>query len=960
MKYTVNDIVHGFVVTRVRHVEELSGDLYELTHQKTGALVAWLDNGNENKLFSVTFKTLPENDTGVFHILEHSVLNGSKRYPVREPFVELLKSSMNTFLNAMTFNDKTMYPVSSKNEKDFMNLAMVYLDAVFCPKITENPDIFYQEGHHTELLSVDSTSVYKGVVFNEMKGATSSLDSIISDRLQRELFPDNCYKWNSGGDPRYIPDLTYEKYLETYRRFYHPSNARFYLDGSVPFEALLERIDADYLADAERDETVFEILPQVPVASHEIVNEYEISTDEEADERAQFSFGKIACRWDEPVKVSALNIVFEYLTGSNDAPLKRALLDSGLCEDVSMFLADGIFQPWFCLQVQNMRDEDHEEVLRLIRSTARKILSEGLHKKSIEAAINRMEFSVREPKEPLGIMHAVNAFSSWLYGGDPLLYLTYENTFVALREMLSNGGYEKLIEEVLLSEEGVVYLRTLPSYDHGEKLRAEETERLAKELSAMSLSEKEALVTMNEKLIEWQKTPDSPEALATLPQLDLSEVSPEPQLTPTSIYQSGSLPVIYHEQPCPGIAHITMMFRLTDYTLEELSYAALAAGMYGELPTPAHTVEELQTEIKLKTGRLNIAVDIFSVKNRPELCTPVLSVTCSVLESEIEHARELILELLTQSDFTQEDKIREMVLQEDYYSKTSIEGSGHSVAIGRASAHILATAAVNDAIAGIDGYRQLHSFAENFEEYFPDFARVCTKLSSSLCRERMILSVTAAHEVDLSSFAEAFEPGTPVAEHAAYLLDAPQKECFTIPSQISFAGFAFSPAQFGVPYEGSGTVAAQILSLDYLWNTVRVQGGAYGSGTAIRANDTMICYSYRDPSPVRSVNAFHAMPEYLREFCSSGQNVEKYIISTVSDTEPLRTPYVKGRIATAEYLSGTTVEDKIRYRRQMLSTSHEDLLNWADVIERASRSGAVCVIGFSEAVTDDSYHKEVL
>ncbi|MCQ2553335.1 MAG: insulinase family protein, partial [Clostridia bacterium] len=418
------DKLFNFTVTRVRESKELSGRLVELKHDKVGTEVCWVDNGEVNKLFSITFKTLPSDSTGVFHILEHSVLCGSEKYPVKEPFVDLLKSSMNTFLNAMTFQDKTMYPVSSRNAQDYLNLAGVYLDAVFAPAILKNKNIFYQEGWHIEQ---DEELSYKGVVFNEMKGAMASKDELMIESLLALMFKDNCYGFNSGGDPAVIPTLTYEKFIETYKKHYHPSNARVFLDGSVPIEETLSMLD-DYLSKYEKSEDIPEVSYQVPFAAEETIY-YALGEEEELKDKGQLTIAKIVGKWDNPVKNMAIGVVFNALSDSNDAPFKKALLESGLAQDLDMTVNDDAAQTFISIDAKNIQDGKDAEVIETIKRVAKEQVEKGIDRKALIASINSLEYKIKAPEEPAGLLRAIKSMLSWLYGGDPMMYLECDEYF---------------------------------------------------------------------------------------------------------------------------------------------------------------------------------------------------------------------------------------------------------------------------------------------------------------------------------------------------------------------------------------------------------------------------------------------------------------------------------------------------------------------------------------------------
>ena len=944
MSLSIGSRLHGFTVKNIRPVEELSGSLVEMTHDKTGAGLVWMDNGETNKLFSVAFKTIPENDTGVFHILEHSVLCGSEKYPVREPFVELLKSSMQTFLNAMTFPDKTLYPVSSRNEQDFLNLTDVYLDAVFAPVVGKNPNVFYQEGWHIELDEAGKAS-YKGVVFNEMKGAMSDVDDVIDSSIQQMLFPDSCYGFNSGGDPKAIPSLTYEQYLETYHRFYHPSNAYFFLDGAVPLEKVLARIDA-YLQKYERLEELPEIAFQKPVGSERTVF-YEIGPDQPEENQSHLILGKIAGTWQDKTMLTAADVLCDVLAGTNESPLKKAILSAGLGQDVTLGILDGVAQPVVMLGVRNTEDSNAGEIRALIRKTLKEIAEKGLDKGDLIASINSMEFRTKQMREPQGLMRCINSMSSWLYGGDPLMYLIWNDTFKELRSMVDNGGFDRLLQTLLLDEENQCILHLLPSKTLGAEMRADEAARLEKIQSAWSAAEKEAIADMNKKLTAWQATPDSMEQLSTLPVLSLDEVSEEPEMTETLVGDCGGVKLLYHPVPSNGILHLGLFFSMTDYTAEELGSLAMLGSLYGNLPTASHPdAADLQREIKTWLGSLNFGIQAYSDKDDQETCTPYFTVKCSVLEGNLEKAKELLHEILTETDFTAKDSIRNLVLQNFEMAKQYAVTGGHSLAISCVNAHYSARGAVSEATSGYSAYCILKDLAGSFEERIGSFTALMERFAAqSICRARLILSLTATNSVDLAGFAASFPEGLAVPEKAGYSAIQPKRMAIRIPAQIGYAVQGYQLAEEKQPWNGSLAVAAQLLSLDYLWNRVRVQGGSYGTGLRAGRDGSVTCYSFRDPSPVQTLGVYGGFAEALRRFCDSEEPLDKYIISTISETEPLVSPAQKGAIADTRILSGITKEDVKASRREMLTTTREALLSWGGFLTKLSENGAVCVVG---------------
>lgn len=945
MSLTAGMKLHGFTVTRVRQVAELSANLVEMTHDKTAAQLCWVDNGEANKLFSIAFKTLPEDSTGVFHILEHSVLCGSEKFPVKEPFVELLKSSMNTFLNAMTFPDKTMYPVSSRNDQDFMNLTEVYLDAVFAPAIVKDPNIFYQEGWHIEMDGPDSTPTYKGVVFNEMKGAMSSVDEVIMEGMLAAAYPDTCYGYNSGGDPRVIPQLTYEQYLNMYRRYYHPSNSRIWLDGAVPLDRVLPLIDG-YLSRFERSNEKHVIAHQEPRAC-EKTQYYEVSAADGTDNKAMLTLGKIIGSWQDVSRNYAADILADVLTGSNEAPLKRAVMSAGLCQDMSMEAESSIAQPGMMLTVRNIDPANAPAIRELIKKTCQELCEKGIDKADLMASINRYEFRVREPNEPAGLMRNIMALNTWLHDGDPLTYLVYDEVFAELRAMAENGGFEKLLYELLVKEDDLVVLHTLPSTTLGEELRTEEAAKLEAISAKWTEEEKAAVLAMNEKLHAWQQTPDAPEQLATLPVLDLSEISPDPVLLHTEESNVDGVTVLYHKAATNGIVHLNLYFNLSDCSLDELCEVNTLTRLLGVLPTAKHTAAELQQAVKTHLGRLNFSLDVKEKIDRSDRCTPVLRVNCSVMAEKVDIARDLICEILTTTDFTDIARIREIALQSDEQAKQMCIMGGHVLAMTAAQAHYSAASAVYEVLRGYTGVQWLHGLVADFDARIgAHLALVQAKLAAAACRARLTLSITSNVEMDASALIAALPTGTSCAADAAYTTNVPMKQGIRIPAQI---GYGVLASDLGCAWNGSAQVAANILSLGYLWNVIRVQGGAYGCGLRM-GRCIALAYSYRDPTPARSLEKYRGAADFIREFVQSGERIDKFIISTIAETEPLMSPRDEGARADGEWFSGKTEADLRQQRAEILATDGDALLYWCDALEHMAKTGAVCVVAHEEAL----------
>jgi len=951
LNLNVGDKIRGWTVTRIRDVEETGGRLVEMSHDETGAGLCWVDNGEENKLFSVTFKTLPEDNTGVFHILEHSVLCGSDRYPVKEPFVELLKSSMNTFLNAMTYPDKTMYPVSSRVEQDYLNLAGVYLDAVFRPSILTNPNIFRQEGQHIELN--DDGGLYKGVVFNEMKGAMSDVDTLAERELGKLLFPDNCYGFNSGGDPASITDLTYEKYIAMYKRYYHPSNAYFFLDGDVPLDKTLEMI-AEYLDGAGK----LTDLPYIPPQEPHVVSDsipYEASGDDAKD---LICFGQIVGTYEDRAKVLALDVLFDYLTDNNEAPLKRAVLSSGLAEDMELYMSDGIAQPYIVMMFRGTNADAADALLGIVRDTVRKVLDEGIPADALTAAVNQLDFRARQLPEPQGLYRAASALASWLYGGDPVTYIESNAAVAELRGYIASGGAEKLAEEFLADTSGYSRLTLTPSTSLGDEQRAAEEAKLQAVLGEMDDAAMETLRRENEELLDWQQTPDSEEALSAIPLLDLADVNAEPEIFETEEKERGDLrKLIFHPVQTNGVVYLTAYFPLTDLSLDELTEVSLIPELWKELPTENYDVNSLQREIKMYVGSLSFDIDILSRDDDMSSCTPCLRARAAVLTHNLEHAEDLIAEIMLRTKFDDTGLIRDLVNQIDEDGKRLAVSSGNRLAASVARAQFSARSAAGEAMTAYTFIQFLHKLNTGFDELIGSYLDKNLRLVlGAVSKQNAIVSVTATEYSDVPRLAELLPDGEARPESAVYTTALPAKMGIAVPASVSHAVQAYNLHELGADVRGSLLVTANMVSLSYLWNEIRVKGGAYGASLSANRTGGLLCYSYRDPDPAHSLEVYSHNSDFIRQFSAAAGNPELsggldgFIISTIAQSDPLLTPGSKGKIADDFYFSGYTDEERTRVRREMLETKPEDLTTWCDAVDALSSKGSICIVGPESAL----------
>lgn len=939
----------GFSLLRSKPLPEIGGTLHEMEHIKTGAKLIWLERPDDNKTFGIAFTTLPEDSTGVFHILEHSVLCGSDKYPVKEPFVELLKNSMNTFLNAMTFPDKTFYPVSSRNEKDFLNLMRVYLDAVFHPLIYSKPEIFYQEGWHYEFDENEIPS-YKGVVFNEMKGAYASADEQLAETINAMLFPDNCYRFSSGGDPAVIPDLTYESFLDAHRRFYSPSNSFIFLDGAMDIELVLSILDQEYLSTFERGNRI------APPAIQRCINAgtkrvaYELGQEESPDNRYRVSWGNVIGTYDDRETLIAMQVLSQVLCSSNQSPLPKCILEKGLAEDVVMRIQDGVLQPWVMLEVQNCAKENISEIEQTIKAELIRLSNDGLDHEQLTAQMANMEFRMRERDYggmPRGLVFGFNALETWLYGGDPTANLEVGTLFDDLRAKLEQGHFEDLLRRLLMENPHTCQVIMEPSHTAGEERRQAEQKRLADEADSWTDSQRQSLKDRQARIQAWQESTDSPEALATLPRLDLKDISAEPEDIPTEVTEIAGVPVLKHEVACGGIVYCTLYFDLADRTEEELSAASMLCGLLGELPTETSTAEQLMNRKQLLCGMFQCQVRSFAKDNQPDRCERKLCVSFSALESNLSDAIDLVAEIMTQTRFDCENAVLDILRQRKMMLMQQIVMAGHGLALGRMAAQTSMNGVVDEYTNGYQFYTWLKDQDENWN--WKNVHTCLTKTAEAVfCTSRLTVSVTGtdpnAAAMITNKLSAQLCQGNAGEKYNIHPWGK-RKEGIAIPADISFAVKGGTILDNGGTYNGILPLASRIIGLGYLWNTIRVQGGAYGAGLIARNTGLACCYSYRDPNAARSLEQYDGAAEFLRSICAEGTDLTGFIIGAVSDDSPLLTPRMQGMSADTRYWTGIDLASLRQRRKELLECSAGELTAVANSLEKTIADGGICVIG---------------
>ena len=948
----VNDIIHGFQVKRVRSLEELGGDFYEMEHLRTGAQLSWLARPDENKTFSIGFKTLPEDSTGVFHILEHSVLCGSDKYPLKEPFVELLKSSVQTFLNAMTYPDKTVYPVSTRNDQDFLNLMDVYLDAVLHPAIYHKPEIFRQEGWRYE--GEGENLCYQGVVFNEMKGSMSSPTNVLFHEALRLLFPDNCYRHNSGGDPAVIPDLSYEQFLACHRKYYHPSNSRISLVGSVDMEAALAKIDG-YLSAFDRLEADFTIPMQEPVEAVTQVAPYEIGEEEDPAKRAIISCGGVLGDYSDQLRTFTAAVLTDYLTGDNEAPLKRAVIDLGLAQDFTLSLEDGIQQHVLFWMAMNTEQEALEPLRAAVRETLEKLVTEGLDRERLRACFHRFAFRKRDREsgsEPRSLLEAITLLDTWLYGGDPAAALMVEDTLKELEEKLEAGWFETFIREFFLENEHTVTLVMVPSKTLAAQRREKEAARLHKESEVWTEADKARLKAEGEALQLWQQTPDSEEALKTIPMLKLSDLAekPEPLQMTETVFKG--VPLMKHTVGSP-IANFRTHFQAADLAPEDLPALAVLCRVLGSMATKKHSRSTLPLAIKNTLGRVSFSPSVLYGSD-PQHCRVYFCAVAACLKEQSGEAAELLAEILTDTKFDDIDLLKDILQQLSVAAKMTLASNGINYAITRMSSFLTAHGAASEYLGGVTFLQWLEKTLAGGEEALKSLLGEMDRLAKKLVtKDRLTLSVSEAFtDGALEALAAAFPADgvTPPTE-SAYTLTGARREGIAIPAQVSFAVMGSSLYLHGREYSGSLPVLANILNYMYLWNEIRVQGGAYGCGFLSRLSGDTGFYTYRDPQPKRSLEVMAKAPEFLKQFCAAAPDLTGVILSSVSAVDPLRNSTEKMDAAESLRFQGFTQEDVDKRYYDLVHTTPEDLLALCAVLEDIAAENAVCVAAGKDLLT---------
>ncbi len=954
---------NGFFLIKEEFVEEINAVVRMMEHEKSGARLMHILNDDNNKTFSIAFRTPPNDDTGLPHILEHSVLCGSRKFPVKEPFVELAKGSLNTYLNAMTYSDKTVYPIASQNDQDFMNLMDVYLDAVFYPSIYNNPMILKQEGWNYKLTDGADEIEYQGVVYNEMKGAFSSPEGVLFRKVKESLFPDTTYNFESGGDPVAIPELTQEQFLDFHTKYYHPSNSYICLYGDGDIDEHLKLINEDYLCNFDRLEVDSKIEIQAPFkAMKEIQLAYPIAEGENQDDKTYFALNFVIGDAHDTQLVMAMDILEDLLLDTPAAPLKKALIDAEIGQDVFGSYNTSLQQPVFSIVVKNSSPDKKEAFYKIVMDTLKGLVKDGIDKKLIEGAVNSLEFDLREADfggHSKGLLYATESLKSWLYDGEPLAYLKFEEDLKIIKGALTSTYLEEIIQTNILDNKHSTLITMEPKAGLGKESSLALKEKLANYKATLSEDEIKALILGTNKLQEMQVTPDQEENLEKIPTLALSDLETKVDLADYEINTENNIDFIFTPQTTNQIAYINLYYDLRGLEAESIPYIGLLGALLGKLNTKNYSYEELNNKIDIYTGGIRVGTIAQNDMRNPGQYQPKLIVKGKVLYSKASYLSDLIKEIMLNTEFTQENRILEIIREMKSRMEMSISSSGHQVAFNRLSSYFSQKGYYEEQLKGLSFYNFICDLEKNFPSKKEDLIKKLQDTFKILNnKERMSVGLTCEKE-EYDAIRDTILTIPAAMEGATFETTIPtfdlekKNEALLAPFDVQYVAKGYNFKELGYEHSGSMDVLKSILSLDYLWNKVRVQNGAYGCFVDFARNGMMFFVSYRDPNVAKTLQAYDDAAAYTETFAVSERDMVKYIIGTVSKLDFPLTANGKGERNQSMVLSGLSKERLQQERDEILNTSQEMIRALAPIIKDCMAQNYVCAIGSHEKLEED-------
>ena len=946
----------AYELLKEQDLNDIHSKGYILRHKKSGARLALISNDDDNKVFYIGFRTPPEDETGVPHIIEHTVLCGSDKFPVKDPFVELVKGSLNTFLNAMTYPDKTLYPVASYNDKDFKNLMDVYMDAVLHPNILKYQEIFKQEGWHYELEEKDGPVTINGVVYNEMKGAYSSPEEMLQTAIMKALFPGNTYSKDSGGNPEFIPELTYEAYIDFYKKYYHPTNSYIYLYGDFDIVERLEWLDKEYLSEYDRINIDSEIHPVEGFDEvKEITGKYPIASDESEEDNTYLSYSKVIGHVLDRKLCQAFEMLDYALVSAPGAPVRQALIDAGIGQDVYASFDDGVCQPTYHIVAKNANVCDKERFVQIIEDTLEKIVKEGVNQESIKAAINSSEFRFREADYgtyPKGLLYGVLCMDSWLYDdSQPFMYLELLETFDFLKEQIGTGYYEELIQKYLLDNTHGVVVSLEPEKGLTQQAEEQLEAKLAAYKATLSDAELDAMIEDTKHLKEYQETPSSEEDLAKIPMLEREDLRKE-VLPYSNIEESiAGVPVVRHDYDTNGINYISLFFDAKDIVKEDIPYLGFLKNILAFMDTESYGYADLANVINIYTGGFATGLyPIAEAHNHENLLVPY-EFRVKALEENLTDGLKIVSEILLTSKISDVKRLTEIVAQAKSRLQSGLSSSGHVVSAIRSMAYFSKYAYYIDASTGIEYYDEICKMDAMMRENPQVVVDKLTEIAKKVfCQSRLMIGFTgdaasyAKAEEKLNAFVDSLPVGEPAKEAITFELQK-KNEGFTDASAIQYVSRSGDFAKHGYKYTGALQILKMILSYDYMWINIRVKGGAYGCMSSFTRGGETYFTSYRDPNLRKTNEIYDKIPEYLRGFEADEHEMTKYIIGTLGGLDTPLYPEGKGNRSMSAYLRKLTEEDIQKERNEILGATQEDIRALADMIEAVLSDGNFCVIG---------------
>lgn len=950
----------AYELVRKEELADIHSVGYVLRHKKTRARVMVIENEDENKVFDITFPTPPKDSTGVAHILEHSVLCGSRKFPLKDPFVELVKGSLNTFLNAMTYPDKTTYPVASCNDQDFQNLMHVYLDAVFYPNIYQREEIFRQEGWSYHLEEPDGQLTYNGVVYNEMKGVFSSPDEILERKIMDQLFPDTAYGKESGGDPECIPDLTYEQFLEFHRTYYHPSNSMIYLYGNGDMAERLAFIDREYLSAFDYLEVDSAVRMQPAFEQQKDVEmPYPVSETESLEGNTYLSYNVVAGKAADTKLCTAFEVLDYALLSAPGAPLKKALLDAGIGKDIYGSYNDGILQPYFTIAAKGTDPEKKEEFLQIIRQTLTGLVQNGIDKKALEAGINYYEFHYREAdfaSYPKGLMYGLSILETWLYSDeDPFAQVKALNIYESLRQEISRGYFEKLVQTYLLDNPHSVLLTLIPRKGLTAQRDKATADKLAAYKAGLSEKEQQELVKKTRELQAYQEAPESEENLRCIPMLSREDIRRECSDFYNREEWLDDTLLLHHDVCTNGIGYLSVLFRLDRIPAEMVPYVGLLKSVLGYVDTEHYTYGELFNEINASTGGILCGVDVYDRADSREFL-PAFGIRSKALYPQLDFVYQMMKEILQTSKLEDTKRLKEIVSQLKARAQSSLVSNGHSTAVLRATSYDAPMAEFQEQMSGIAFYHFLETWEREFDSRAGELTEKLRLLMRYIFRpENLMISFTGESEAweqvkELTAGLKETLCTEPVPEAVLSLNCEKKNEGFQTSGQVQYVAQAGNFRDAGFAYTGALSILKVILGYDYLWSQIRVQGGAYGCMSGFKRNGESYFVSYRDPHLKRTLEVYRGIPEYLRSFQADEREMTKYIIGTISNLDVPKTPKMLGAVSRTAYFGGVTKEMVQKERDQILDASAEDIQALAGLVEAVLAKDQICALGGEETL----------